>query len=229
MRMKTLLKIGPKLGAAFLLLCYAATAQVAADANKNYQTAEGRAGVAKSLENPHRIDRMKPKELIGSLEIKPGSAVADVGTGAGVFLPYLAEAAGPSGRVVAEDIAQDFLDRAQARAKSSGLNNVTFVLGTDRDPKLPEGLDLVYICDVYHHFDYPGEMLGHIKSALKPDGRLVIVDMYRFRKDEDGQDQKNHVRADRDEVIKEIEDNGLRLASYKDHGKAQYVLIFNKK
>ncbi len=212
---------------ALLLWLPAAPAQVAAGANKEYQTHEGRERLAKTLGSTKRAEELKPKELIGSLEIKPGSTVADVGTGVGVFLPALVEAVGPSGRVLAEDIQQDFLDKAQARVQSEKLANVTTVLGTDRDPKLPEGQsDLVWIFDVYHHFDYPAEMLGYISKALKPDGRLVIGDMYRNK---GGQDRTSHVRADRDEVIKEVEDNGYRLLSYRDHGANQYILIFQKK
>src|SRR5262249_22040190 len=79
--------------------------------NKNYQTAEGRAKVAKSLEDPHRTDDIKAKELFASFAIKPGSTVADVGTGVGAFLPFLSAAVGPSGRVIAEDISRDFSTR----------------------------------------------------------------------------------------------------------------------
>jgi ubiquinone/menaquinone biosynthesis C-methylase UbiE len=221
------MKTTVKLFLAAILLLPSAWPQVAKDANKNYQTAEGRAKVAKTLEDPHRTDDIKAKELFSSFAIKPGSTVVDVGTGVGAFLPFLSEAVGPSGRVVAEDIAQDFLDKAQSRAKSSNLSNVTFVLGGEHDPKLPQNqVDLVWIYDVYHHFDYPAEMLGHISRALKPDGRLVIGDMYRNK---GGRDMRDHVRIDRDEVIKEIEENGFKLGSYEDRGTNQYVLIFSKK
>src|SRR5437867_10744858 len=99
------------------LLLPALRPQVAKQANKNYQTPEGRSKVAKSLSDPHRADELKPKELIAQLDIKPGSTIADVGTGVGVFLSYLSEAVGPSGWVIAEDIVQDFLDKAQERIK----------------------------------------------------------------------------------------------------------------
>jgi ubiquinone/menaquinone biosynthesis C-methylase UbiE len=204
--------------------------QVAKEVNKDYYTPEGRARIAASLEDHHRTDRFKPPEMIAALGIKSGSTVADVGTGVGTMLPYLSEAVGPAGRVIAQDIQKDFLDKAQARAKSQKLTNVTFVLGTERDPKLPERqVDLVFVLDSYHHFDYPDEMLANISRALQPDGRLAIVDFYRHRAGPQDKDMSQHVRADKDEVVREIQGNGYELVSQRDHGTNQYVLIFRKK
>ncbi|HYM11729.1 MAG TPA: class I SAM-dependent methyltransferase [Bryobacterales bacterium] len=212
------------------LLAPAVCPQVAEQANKGYRTPEGRAQVAKKLEDPHRQADLKPKDVIASLDIRPGITIADIGTGVGIWLPYLVEAVGPAGRVIAEDIAQDFLDKAQARIRSNRWSNVTAVLGTDRNPNLPEGqIDLAFVFEVYHHFDYPAEMLGHIARSLKPDGRLAVGEIYRYRRSAKDDDVSQHVRADRDEFIKEIEDGGYRLLSSKDHGTNQYVLIFKKK
>jgi ubiquinone/menaquinone biosynthesis C-methylase UbiE len=204
--------------------------QVAAEANKNYQTPEGRQGLIKTLGSSDREQRMKPKELVGLLGLQPGMTVADVGTGAGMMLPYLSEAVGASGRVIAQDIQQDFLDKAKERAQSRGLTNVTFLHGTDRNPSLPEAqVDLIFTLDAYHHFDYPAEMLAHFARALKPGGRLAVADFYRFRRGPEGKDQRNHVRADKDEVIREIESNGYELVSQHDHLTNQYVAIFRRK
>ncbi len=220
-----------------LLSCFAlvlwvapAPAQVATEANKDYQTPEGRAKIAKTLEDPNRAERLKVRELMSLLEIQPGSTVADIGTGVGVMLPYLSEAVGASGRVIAEDIAPDFLEKAQARIKSNNLTNVSTVQGNERSPNLPEGqVDLGFVVDAYHHFNYPAEMLANIRRGLKPDGRLAIVDMYQKRRGAQDKDMSKHIRADRDDVIKEIEQNGFKLLTYKDHGTNQYVLVFQKK
>ncbi len=211
----------------FLLLGALAYAQAAKEANKEFTTPESRAKVAKTLADPKREERLKPKELLALLEVAPGSTVADVGTGTGMMLPHLVEAVGPSGRVLAEDIHPDFLERIEARIKSSGWSNVTPVLGTERDPKLPAGqVDLAFILDTYHHFDYPEEMLGHVARSLKSGGRLAIVDFYRRRRAAQDKDMSTHVRADKDEVIKEIEGLGWKLESNRDHASNQYVLIF---
>jgi ubiquinone/menaquinone biosynthesis C-methylase UbiE len=218
------------LSIALLLLSLPGWSQVAEEANRDYQTREGRARIAERLDDSHRRERLDPARLVAALEIKPGMTVADVGTGTGVMLPYLSKAAGPSGRIFAQDIHRDFLDKAEARAKSEKLHNVTFRLGTDRDPGLPEGqVDLVLVLDAYHHFDYPAEMLRNIGRALRPQGRVAIVDFYRFRRGPDGDDMRNHVRADKDEVLRELKSYGYELASERDHGGNQYILILDKK
>ena len=123
----------------FAILAAAVWAQVAQDANRDYATAEDRAKIVARLENPVRLARMKPEELVQRLGVTPGSSVVDLGTGTGNLLQPLSKAVGPNGRVIAEDIHVDFLDRARSRAKTEQLGNVDFVLGTETDPKLPEG------------------------------------------------------------------------------------------
>ncbi len=197
-----------------------ASAQVAAEANKAYKTKEGRDGVAKTLDNPNRDKTQKPEEIIALMGIKAGMTVADVGTGTGFMLPFLSKAVGPNGKVIGEDIAQDFLDRAKSKAQS----NVELVLGTETDPKLPaDSVDRILVLDVYHHFDYPDKMLANIARALKPGGYLVIVDFYK-------KDRPDHVRLEREDVIKEVESNGYRLVSSRDRtGNNQYMATFEKK
>src|SRR5215471_8481503 len=192
-----------KIFAAFVLFAAAAFPQAAAEANKAYKTKEGRDGVAKTLDNPNRDKNQKPEEIIALMELKPGMTVADIGTGTGYMIPFLSRAVGASGKVFGEDIADDFLDRARAKAKTDQLTNVDFVLGNDTDPKLPAGaVDRELVLDVYHHFDYPDKMLANLARALKPGGHLVIVDFYK-------KDRGDHVRLERDDVVKEIESNGF--------------------
>lgn len=215
------------LGLAFALL---GLTQVAREANRDYSTPEGRARIAERLEDSHRRERLQPPVLVAALDIRPGATVADVGTGTGVMLPYLSKAVGESGRVLAQDIHQDFLNIAEARVKREELHNVSFVLGADRNPGLPERhVDLVLVLDAYHHFDFPAEMLRHIGRALKPGGRVAIVDFYRFRRSADGDDMRQHVRADKEEVVRELDSYGYELVSQKDHADNQYLLILKKK
>lgn len=213
-----------RLAAALLLSALAAWAQVAADANKGYQTSEGRAKVAKGLDNPNRDKTQKPEEIIELMRIEPGMSVADIGTGTGYMLPHLSRAVAASGKVYGEDIASDFLDRTRARVSQDKLANVTLVLGNEKDPKLPAGsLDRILILDVYHHFDYPAQMLANLGRAMKPGAHLVIVDYYK-------KDRPDHIRLERDDVAKEVESNGYRLLSKVDHtGNNQYMLTFEKR
>lgn len=214
-----------------LFFCSAALAQVAGNANKQYQTQEGRAGVAKGLDDPQRDERQKPRELIEAMDLKPGTTVADVGTGVGHMIPFLSRAVGPAGKVIAEDIQTDFLDKAKQKAKLSNVQNATFVLGTPEDAKLPgDSVNAILVLDVYHHFDYPDQMLASLRESLLGGGRLFIVDYFRSEKAMPGGRALEHIRADRDEVVKEIEGNGFRLLWKRDHiPNSQYMLAFEKK
>lgn len=212
-----------------LLLAAAAWAQVAEHANRGYETREERSRVARNLDNPDREERQKPRELLASLGIRKGGVVADIGTGVGYMLPYLAEAVSPQGRVYAEDIFPDFLDKAQHRIDEHGWKNVQTVLGTEKDVKLPAAaIDLALVLDVYHHFNYPRDVLSSVRSALKPDGRLVIVDFYRSREHPrmSAERLQDHIRLDRDGFAAEIESAGFQLDRKFDHLPHQYVLVF---
>lgn len=209
-----------------LLITAPALPQVAVEANKGYQTAEDRAKVAANLGSHDRPARQKPRELIARLNLAPGMTVADVGTGIGFMLPYLATAVGPTGHVIAEDIFPDFLAKARATAQKNQLPNVAFVQGDEKSTKLPaNSCDLILILDAYHHFDYPAEMLASIRKALAPGGRLVIVEFYKrgFR-------DPAHIRLDDDGVIAEIKEQGFHLIESKPFTPdTQYMAIFRKK
>jgi ubiquinone/menaquinone biosynthesis C-methylase UbiE len=207
------------------------SAQVASQANSGYQTEQQRANLAKGLADPARDERQKPGELIRHAGIEAGMAVADVGTGAGYMVPFLSKRVGAEGKVFAEDIFDDFLATAKHHVESHKLTNVTFVKGTETDPNLPEGaLDVVLALDVYHHFDYPEKMLSAIYKALKPNGKLVIVEYYKRPEAMPGGRAVTHIRLDMPDVIKEIEANQFHLIAEREHiPDSQYMLILTKK
>jgi predicted methyltransferase len=216
------------------LISAAAFAQVADKANEGYKTHEGRENVAKGLGDPTREERQRPRDIVDAMDLKTGGTVADVGTGVGFMLPYLSHAVGATGHVIGEDIQSDFLDKAKTKAQLSRLNNVQFVLGTDRDPNLPaDSLEGVLVLDVYHHFDYPEAMLQHIRDSLLSDGKLVIVEYFKRPGAMPGTDPNRaveHIRLDQDGLIQEVEANGFRLVSKRDLvPKSQYIAIFEKK
>jgi len=214
-----------------LALASILSAQVAGEANSGYKTPEQRKSVAKTLGNPERDKTQQPGKLVREMSIEPGMTVADIGTGIGYMLPFLSRAVGPNGRVIAEDIFEDFLEGARQRAGDLNLNNITFVKGADTDPNLPEGkVDRVLALDVYHHFDYPEKMLAAIHKALKPDGKLVVVEYYKRPEAMANGRAMTHIRIDMPDVIKELEANHFHLLMEREHIKnVQYLLVLEKK
>lgn len=209
-----------------LILAPPAWTQVARHANQELHSEEGRRRLIQMLGAPDRAERLAADKLVAALNLRPGATVVDLGTGAGVLLPWLSRAVGPRGRVIAQDIIQEFLDKAAELARARGLDNVEFLLGSEKDPRLETAsADLILAVDSYHHFDYPEEMLAGIRRALRDGGRFVVVDYYRksFR-------DPAHIRLEKGEVVREIEANGFRLLSNEEHiPGSQYRLIFEKR
>lgn len=216
---------------AAVALTAALSAQVATNANSGYKTEEQRKNVALSLANPERDIVQKPGKLVRDMGVKPGMTVADIGTGVGYMLPALSRSVGAEGKVIAEDIFDDFLEGARQLSQRANLENVTFVKGTETDPNLPEGqVDLAMALDVYHHFDYPEKMLAAVAKALKPEGRLVIVEYYKRPEAMPGGRAMTHIRIDMPDVIKEVEANQFHLVAEKETiPYVQYMLVLEKK
>jgi ubiquinone/menaquinone biosynthesis C-methylase UbiE len=213
-----------------LLVAVTAWCQVAKEANRDYETPEDRAKIVERLDSPARLAVLQPAELVARLGIISGSTVVDLGTGTGNLLKDLSLATGSKGRVIAEDIFPDFLDRARDRARQAKLGNVEFVLGTETDPKLPAGAaDLVIVLDAYHHFDYPEKMLAGIRRGLRPGGRLAIVEYHKKRgaMEVSPDFALTHIRAGAEQVVQEVEAAGYKLLWRKDHApERQYIAMF---
>jgi ubiquinone/menaquinone biosynthesis C-methylase UbiE len=212
-----------------VLVAAALPAQLAKKANEGYQTAEDRARVARGLDSDDREQKQKPRELLAGIGVAKGQTIADIGSGPGFMEPYFLEAVGPSGKVYAEDIQQDFLDQVKAKIKENGWKNVETILGGQTDPKLPKGqIDLAFILDAYHHFEEPQKTLAHILESLAPGGRLAVIDFYRSRKHPTMSKERleGHIREDRDGFAAEIEKAGFKLIRRFDHLPHQYVLLF---
>ena len=119
----------------------------------------------------------KVDEIFSAMGVRPGATVADIGAGDGFFTARLARAVGPEGRVFAVDIEDGALTRLRKRLEDDNIRNVSVVKGTATDPKLPERtLDAALIVNAYHEMDQHQEVLAAVHRALKPEGRLVIVE-----------------------------------------------------
>ncbi len=151
-----------------LVLAGTLAAQVASQANSGYQTEQQRKTVANGLADPARDEKQKPGELMRAMGLQPGMTVADVGTGIGYMLPFLSRRVGAEGKVIAEDIFDDFLASAKQRVENQKLANVRSSRARRPIPKLPENaVDVVLALDVYHHFDYPEKMLAAIHQGAE--------------------------------------------------------------
>jgi ubiquinone/menaquinone biosynthesis C-methylase UbiE len=129
------------------------------------------------LEDPSRIERLKPEEVLLRLKLRNGDAVADLGAGSGVFTRRLARAVAPGGKVFAVDIDQELLDYNREKVQEAQLGNVEFILGAYDDPKLSAGsIDLAFLCDVVHHIEHRQTYLSNLRPYLKRGGRVAIID-----------------------------------------------------
>ena len=147
--------------------------------------------------------------VVKSLGLRPGEVVADVGAGTGLFLRYLSDAVGKQGKVIAQDISPVFVRHMKERVAKAGLSNVTVQLGGKKDVKLKRAsVDMIFLCDTYHHFEDPPAILATMRRALKPGGRLVVIDYHRIP----GKTKPflmQHVRAGQEVFAKEIRDSGF--------------------
>lgn len=123
-------------------------------------------------------DRAKETEQVfAATGVRPGMAVADIGAGSGYYVVRLSKAVGPSGRVYGEDIIPEYLQGLQQRVERQKLANVTTVLGTADDPKLPaRSIDLAFLVHMYHEIEQPYGLLHRLAGSFKPGGRLAITD-----------------------------------------------------
>jgi SAM-dependent methyltransferase len=178
------------------------------------------------LDRSERDLEEDPDRAINVLKIEKGSAVADVGAGSGYMTIKLSKRVGPQGKVYANDIQPGMLDLLNKRLVKNKITNVTTVLGTQDDPKLPPGaLDLILMVDVYHELSQPQVMLRQLRAALKPGGRLVLLE-YR-KEDPDVPIRPEHKMSVADAKL-EVEAEGFTLTKTNEDLPRQHILIFTK-
>jgi ubiquinone/menaquinone biosynthesis C-methylase UbiE len=162
--------------------------------------------------------------------VEKGMVVADIGAGTGLYTRLFSKAVGPDGWVAAVDISGPMLKHIVARAEQEGQDNITAILSPEDSTSLPpDTLDLAFICDTYHHFEYPADTLNSLVRAIKKGGSVVVIDFERI----EGVSREwllGHVRAGKEVFRKEIEDAGLTFVEeVKIPGfKENYFLRFRK-
>ena len=201
---------------------------VAPGINAPYENADVRRwrGV---LERDGREIWDRRRDILAALNLRPGMKVADVGAGTGFFSLMFAEAVGPGGRVYAVDIAPGFVESIRSRAKALGHRNLVGIVNNAHSVLLPaRAVDLVFISDTYHHFEYPRSTLASIHAALKPGGELVVIDFKRIPGVSDPW-VLSHVRGGEETVRGEIEAAGFELVERRDFLRGQFFLRFRKR
>jgi tRNA A58 N-methylase Trm61 len=178
------------------------------------------------LVRPEREAEENPEGALDAMGIRPGMKIADIGAGVGYFSLRMSRRVGPDGRIYAVDLQQGMLDRLRARAAAQGVANLETILGSVADPKLPAGeMDIVFLCDVYHEFSQPVTMVNKIREALKPDGRLILLE-YR------GEDPSIPILEDHkmtvEQVRRELEPQGFTLLPPIETLPVQHLLILTK-
>jgi ubiquinone/menaquinone biosynthesis C-methylase UbiE len=178
------------------------------------------------LDRPEREREEKPAKLLDLLQLAPGDTVADIGAGTGYFSFRIAERVGPQGKVYATDIQPEMLDIIRRRVKEKNVSNIETILGTADDPRLPpNSTDLILLVDVYHELDHPWEMAFGMVKALKPGGRLVLVE---YRLEDPAIPVKLVHKMSEKQVRREMEPHGLTWVGTIDALPRQHVIVFRK-
>ncbi|GAB3554506.1 class I SAM-dependent methyltransferase [Spirosoma fluminis] len=177
------------------------------------------------LDRPEREREERTDLLLDALDLKPTDVVADIGAGTG-FFTFLMAPKVPQGKVLAVDIQPEMIDYLNAGKTKRNLTNVQPVLGTESDPKLAANrIDLAILIDAYHEFSYPQEMMKHIASALKPGGRIVLVE---YRAEDPNVPIKELHKLSVAQATKEMKAIGLRLLKNDKRLPQQHIMFFGK-
>lgn len=169
-------------------------------------------------------------EIVAALELEPGMVVADIGAGTGAFLAPLSVGIGADGTLYAVEIVPAFLEHLQARAEQEQLRNVVVVEGTATAVMLPDAsIDLMFLCDVYHHIEYPSVYARSLHRALRADGRLIVVEFERIP-GKTSPSMLEHVRQDKATLIAELVAEGFVLEREITDVplRENYMLVFRK-
>jgi ubiquinone/menaquinone biosynthesis C-methylase UbiE len=176
------------------------------------------------LERAERVDEEAPDVAIDVLNVAKGAAVADIGAGSGYMTVRLARRVGSAGRVYANDLQPQMLELLKRRLVHDRLTNVILVQGTVDDPKLPAtAVDLELMVDVYHELSQPQAMLRHLREALRPGGRLALLE---YRKEDPTIPIRPEHKMSVAEAKMEVEAEGFALSAVNESLPRQHILIF---
>ncbi|HKC96097.1 MAG TPA: methyltransferase domain-containing protein [Nitrospira sp.] len=179
------------------------------------------------LDRPERDQDQKPAQVIEALELKPGMYVADLGAGSGYFTRRFVEAVGTTGKVYVIDVEAEALKYVEDSLVHMHREfEAEFILARPDNPKIPtESVDVIFVCNTYHHLEDRTVYFHNISSSLKPGGRIAIIDFYHDDRSGELGFPKRHLVA-REKVMEEMTGAGYRLAKEHTFLPKQYFLEF---
>jgi SAM-dependent methyltransferase len=177
------------------------------------------------LERPSRELEEQPSKIVSALDLKPDDVVADIGAGSG-YMSFRIAPLLTQGKVLAVDIQPEMLDIIEFFKQEKHITNVEPVLATLKNPNLPRAsIDLVLMVDAYHEFEYPQEVMQGIVNALKPGGRVVLVE---YRGENPLIMIKRLHKMTQKQVRKEMQTVGLVWRETKNLLPQQHLMVFEK-
>jgi ubiquinone/menaquinone biosynthesis C-methylase UbiE len=176
------------------------------------------------LDREDRETTEQPEHVLDVLAVKEGMTVADVGAGSGYFTVRIAKRVGPRGRVLATDLQPEMLDLLRTKIAAAKLSNVVPVLATESEAKLPRNeLDLVLMVDVYHELPRPAATLAQVRGALRPGGRIALVE---YRGEDPDVPIKPEHKTTLVQIRRELDANGFAFQSSDESLPQQRIIVF---
>ena len=173
------------------------------------------------METDERLQRMDVGKVVDSLDIRPGWEIADVGAGSGLFTRAMAEKIKPDGVIYAVDINRDLLEHIEKSAAESGIKNIKTALADENDPRIPQKVDLIFICDTFHYVKNHKQYIKTLSAYLKDRGVIAMID---YKKNWPPLSEKFAA----DELIGWMNDAGLKLSRSYDFIEDEFFMIFVK-
>lgn len=180
------------------------------------------------LDSPERDKDQQPERVVNALALEPGMSVADIGAGSGYFTRRFVEAVSTIGRVYAVDVEPEMLDYTKnSLARMQTPSNVEFILAQPDNPRLPaQAIDVIFLCNVYHHLEHRSAYFSNIRPALRPGGRITIVDFYHDARSGDVGFPRKYL-VPRDTVLQEMAKAGFHVIREHTFLPRQYFLEFS--
>jgi cyclopropane fatty-acyl-phospholipid synthase-like methyltransferase len=164
--------------------------------------------------------------MLGQLNLKTGMTVCDMGCGNGFYSLKMAKMVGPQGTILGVDVQPEMLQFLRTRMEKEGVDNITPILGSFHNPRLPRNtVDVILMVDVYHELSHPEIMLRAMRDSLKPGGQIILLE---YREEDDRVPIKPLHKMNKIQILKEYEANGFRVASQFDKLPWQHMMFFEK-